>query len=121
MPPRPVLIYDGECSICRSSVAWVRKQDAWGAIELLPFQDPACAGRFPALSREKCLRAVYFADETGTLSRGADAVGRVLERLPGTHWLGRTLRLPPVRPLARLGYEIVARVRPRDRCAVTFD
>jgi predicted DCC family thiol-disulfide oxidoreductase YuxK len=115
-----VLIYDRECSLCRASVAWVRRRDTGEAIELLAFQDPACARRFPALGGEKCLRAVRFADESGALSRGADAVGLVLERLPGTRWLGRGLAFPPLRALARLGYEVVARVRPRDRCPVTF-
>ena len=119
MPDRPALLYDGACSLCRRTADWVREHDRAGAIELLPFQDPACAHRFPALLSAECVRAVQFVSEAGRVSSGADAVREVLERLPGMRPLARLLRWPPLAALARAGYEVVARLRPRDRCSQT--
>lgn len=113
------LLYDGECSLCRAFVAWVKARDPGGAIELLPFQDPGVAARFPSISPARCLRAAQFVTEAGHVAGGAAAVREVLLRLRSTEWLGRTLRFPPLFWLARAGYWIVARVRPKDRCTIS--
>lgn len=116
MSARPAVVYDGECSLCRHSVEWARRRDREQAVEFLPFQDPTCAIRFPAVPRARCLRAVQFVAESGEVFSGADAVRETLARLPGTRGWAPLLRFPPLRALCRLGYEIVARVRPRDSC-----
>ena len=113
----PTLVYDGECSLCRRAVAWVEQRDGSGAIELLPFQDPGFAARFPEIPRSQCLNAAQFVAASGRVVAGAAAVREVLLLLPSTRWLGRALRVPPVFWLAQLSYALVARLRPRDNCA----
>ena len=40
---RPMLIYDGECGICRSAVTRLRLWDRNGRLDYVPFQDSSVA------------------------------------------------------------------------------
>lgn len=39
-PPRPVLLYDGECGLCAACVRLLRRLDAGGRLAFLPLQHP---------------------------------------------------------------------------------
>lgn len=115
----PALLYDGACSLCRRSVAWVQARDPDRVLELLPFQDPSVATRFPTVPRAQCLRAAQFVSDEGRVFAGAAAVREVLALLPSTRRLAALLRVPPFFWLARGVYWMVARLRPRDRCTLS--
>jgi predicted DCC family thiol-disulfide oxidoreductase YuxK len=106
--PRPVLIYDGECSFCR---AWV---DFWrsltgDALEYLPFQQ--ASKRFPDVPLEDCRKAVQFITPEGRFP-GAEGVCRFLAGVPGYRWLFWCYRfIPGFAALASLTYRFIANHR----------
>lgn len=107
---RPVLIFDGRCGFCRFSVAWLHARTG-DAVEYLPAEDTGA--RFPALSPGALARAVHLVEPDGRMSTAAEAVFRTLQlgagrRLP----LAVYSHVPLARPVAELGYRVVALSRP---------
>ncbi len=116
-----VLIYDGDCALCRSSALWImRRAMAGGAseFELLPCRSSARLQRFPQVREETCLAAMQLVLPDGRVLGGADAVPEILLRIPRWRWLARFFALPGVRPVARRIYAWIARNRMRLSCAV---
>jgi predicted DCC family thiol-disulfide oxidoreductase YuxK len=106
-----VLVYDGECRLCRRSAAWIRRRDRAGAIELLPYQDPTLRERFPELPIERCRESIQLLTPGGGRVEGAAALEATLRLLPGVRRLAPGFRIPGVRPLADSVYRQVARRR----------
>jgi len=103
----PTLIYDGECGICRQSVALVKRWDREQRLRYVPFQDTAAVARFGiALPRLAAAMHLVFAD--GRVYPGADAIPKLLELFPGKRWLAPLFRIPGVLPLARRIYAWIA-------------
>lgn len=120
MPAAPaVLIYDGECPVCRASALWImRLALAGGALEILPCRSEERARRFPGVAEAACLEAMQLVLPDGHVVAGADAVPDLLRRLPGLGWLARAFDLPGARPLARHAYAWIARNRLKISCAL---
>jgi len=74
-PPKPLLIFDGDCAFCRF---WIRRwqQITRDGVEYLPLQDDRARARFPELAREQLERSVHFIESDGRVYRGAEAVFR---------------------------------------------
>jgi lipase maturation factor 1 len=107
-PPKPLLVFDGDCQFCRRWIA--RWKSATGdAVDFLPFQDEAVAGRFPEIPRQDFDQAVHLILTDGSVCRGAEAVLRALAE-GGRHcWLLRLYKkLPPFAEVSELLYEEVA-------------
>lgn len=116
-----VLIYDGDCSMCRASALWLmRRAIAGGAteFEIIPCRSPARRQRFPQVSDEACMMAMQLVLPDGRVLAGADAVPEILERIPRWRWLRRLFDLPGVRPVARRVYGWIARNRMRLSCTL---
>jgi predicted DCC family thiol-disulfide oxidoreductase YuxK len=113
---RPTLIYDGECGLCRSSVALLRRWDREQLIALVPFQDQARVAAFgiplPALAAAMHL---VLPPPDGRVFAGADAAPEILRLLPGKRWMAWGFRIPGIAPLARCLYAWIAQ---RRRCLV---
>lgn len=105
------LIYDGECRICRRSVAWVRGIDRFGAVETIPYQDPEVPERFPEIPAERYPEAMQLVAPDGRRWEGGWAVEELLGLFPQWRWTGVIFRIPGMRRLVRWGYGIVARNR----------
>ncbi|MGH7277781.1 MAG: thiol-disulfide oxidoreductase DCC family protein [Candidatus Rokuibacteriota bacterium] len=118
LPVTPaVLIYDGECAMCRASALWLmRLALAGGALEILPCRSPVRLARYPQISEAACLRAMQLVLPDDRVLAGADAVPELLVRIRGLGWLARVFALPGVRPLARRVYAWIARNRMRISC-----
>ncbi len=108
-PPKPVLIFDGDCTFCRRWIArW--KQSTQDQVDYVPLQSDRVAAEFPELSRSDLETAVHLVEPDGRVCRGAEAVFRSLATAhPRLPWIYR--RLPGVAPLTELAYGIVARNR----------
>ena len=114
-----VLIYDGDCSVCRSSALWImRRALSSGQLEILPCRSGARKQRFPQISEATCLTAMQLALPDGRVLAGADAVPELLRRVPGWGWLVGLFALPGARPLSRRVYAWVARNRMKISCAI---
>ena len=106
--PRPVLIYDGDCSFC---IAWVGfwRSLTGDTLEYLPFQQ--ASERFPDVPLEDCRKAVQFITREGRFP-GAEGVCRFLAGVPGYGWLFWCYRfVPGFAALASLTYRFIANHR----------
>jgi predicted DCC family thiol-disulfide oxidoreductase YuxK len=118
---RAVLIYDGDCPMCRASALWLlRRAMAGGArdLEILPCRSPARRRRYPQVTDEACLTAMQLVLPDGRVLAGADAVPEILRRIPRWRWLAGIFDQPAVRPLARRLYRWVADNRMRLSCGL---
>ncbi len=116
-----VLIYDGECSMCRSSALWLmRRAIAGGAteFEIIPCRSSVRLQRFPQVSEEACMAAMQLVLPGGRVLAGADAVPEILERIPRWRWVRLAFDLPGTRRLARRAYAWIARNRMRVSCVL---
>jgi predicted DCC family thiol-disulfide oxidoreductase YuxK len=102
------IVFDGDCGFCTTSAHWLEDHST---ITVVPWQrtDLAALG----LTEAEVTTAAYWVDGTD-VRRGARAVAMALRRC-GQPWrlLGVLVDLPPVRPLAALGYRLVSRYRHR--------
>ncbi|MCQ4082035.1 DUF393 domain-containing protein [Streptomyces sp. RB6PN25] len=111
MRTRPVLVYDGDCGFCTTSVTFAERR-------IRP-QCEVTAWQFAQLSelgttQQRAEREVLWILPDGTVHGGAQAVARLLLSA-GSGWavLGALLRLPPLRWAAAGVYRLVANNRER--------
>ena len=112
-----VLIYDGECAMCRASALWLmRLALAGGELEILPCRSAPRRARFPQISDEACMAGMQLVLPGGRTLAGADAVPELLRRIRGLGWLATLAELPGARALSRRAYAWIARNRMRLSC-----
>jgi predicted DCC family thiol-disulfide oxidoreductase YuxK len=110
MTQRFRLFYDSECPICRREVAWLKRRDRNGNLEL---EDIAALGFDPApygLNREEVSRLLHGVRHDGVVVKGMQAVREAYQAL-GLGWLLAPTRLPGMRALSDLLYGWFARNR----------
>lgn len=108
---RPVLVYDGDCGFCTSSVRFLERYVPHRAdLAAFQFADLDALGTTSARAE----REVLWVDRTGRVSGGAEAVGRLLTDAGGA-WrvLGVVLRTVPLSWAAEAVYRAVAMNRHR--------
>jgi predicted DCC family thiol-disulfide oxidoreductase YuxK len=111
----PVLLYDGSCGFCASSVRFVLRHDRRGTLRFAALQSAfgqRVVARHPQL---RDADSVVWLDESATALEGSvsvrsDAALRIVEYL-GRWWtVARIIRLVP-RPLRDAAYDLIARHR----------
>ena len=109
-PPKPLLIWDGECHFCRR---WIER---WrvitgGEVEYAPYQE--IAERFPEIPREQFQRSVVYIDKNGQVFVAAAAVYRSLRCSRPKKWLWWSYqRVPGFAAVSELAYRVIAENRP---------
>jgi predicted DCC family thiol-disulfide oxidoreductase YuxK len=109
-PEWPLLIYDGDCGVCR---LWV---DYWKSltgdrVRYAPFQDVAL--NFPEIPLEHFKQFVILIAPDGEIYRGAEAVFRVLGCYSGRSWLlWLYMRIPGFSSVSEAVYRLCASHRP---------
>lgn len=110
-PSLPVLVYDGDCAFCSSSVRvaqrWIRRMP-----HVVPYQraDLARLG----LTEQQCALAVQYVARDHRVHSAHDAVSATLLSAGKGWWvLGALLHLPGVHWLSGVLYRWVARNRHR--------
>jgi len=107
------VLYDGNCGLCRASVARLRRINRDGHIELLDLHDPRVSARFPQVNREEALRLMQAVDSAGKVYSGVDACARAGLALPGWKFIAWLLLVPGIHYVASKIYAWVARNRYR--------
>src|SRR5437762_5333666 len=74
-PPKPLMIWDGECHFCKRWIERWREITA-GEVEYVTYQE--AANRFPEIPIEQFKRAVAFIEPDGKAFFAAEAVYRSL-------------------------------------------
>jgi predicted DCC family thiol-disulfide oxidoreductase YuxK len=109
MAPRvPLLIFDGDCAFCTSSVDLLRRVvdrkqryavEPWQRVDLSVF----------GLTEHDCLEAAQFVAADGTVHSGHGAIAQALRHgAPGWRPVGWALTLPGIDALARWVYAWIA-------------
>src|ERR1700682_6656787 len=108
-PPKPLLIFDGDCHFCRRWIERWRDLTA-GAVEYAPFQE--VVQRFPEIPREAFERAVQFIETDGAVFSAAEAVFRWLGHKRGRKWMIRSYEhVPGFAVITEAAYRVIARHR----------
>jgi predicted DCC family thiol-disulfide oxidoreductase YuxK len=108
-PPRPLLVYDGDCGFCRYWVDYWRRLIGDG-IDYAPYQE--VLEQFPDIAPSSFERAIYLIEPGGRRRRAAEAAFAVLARAPGRGagaWAYRWL--PGFAWIAERVYALIARHR----------
>ncbi|MFH8346066.1 thiol-disulfide oxidoreductase DCC family protein [Streptomyces sp. NPDC018045] len=111
MRTRPVLVYDGDCGFCTTSVRFAeRRIRPRCTVTPWQFTDLEALG----VTRERAEHEVLWITPAGRVYGGAQAVAKLLMSARGA-WAvpGALLTLPPLRRLAHAGYRLVADNRHR--------
>jgi predicted DCC family thiol-disulfide oxidoreductase YuxK len=115
-PPKPLLIWDGECLFCRRWIERWRDMTA-GEVDYANAQE--VAEKFPEISREDFERSVVLIEPDGQTYCGAEAVYRSLRCRSSKRWLAWSYNhLPGFAQVSEFFYRIIARHR-RSGSAVT--
>jgi predicted DCC family thiol-disulfide oxidoreductase YuxK len=107
---KPLLVYDGTCGFCKRWIA--RWREAVGdRAEFAASQE--AGARVPRIEPSAFAEAVHLVEPDGTISRGAEAVFRLLALRPGRGLgLFAYRSLPGFRPVSEACYRLVAGHRP---------
>ncbi len=108
-----LLLYDGDCPLCRRSVEWVRRLDRRNRLAYVPFSEaPDRLAAHPGLWPLDTDR-VWLVSPDGRAVSGADALPELLAVLGRFPLLVPVLRHRFMLGLARLGYRVLASNRYR--------
>jgi predicted DCC family thiol-disulfide oxidoreductase YuxK len=103
-PGKPVLIYDGDCSVCRNAVEWIRGRAAPETFEYLSCHSEDLPRRFPRIEKTACLAAMHLVQQDGSVLAGEQAIPEILLRLRRLRWAAALFRLPFARSISRAFY-----------------
>jgi len=108
-PPKPLMIWDGECHFCKR---WIERWRAItaGEVEYITYQE--AANRFPEIPIEQFRRAVAFIEPDGKAFFAAEAVYRSLRYRSSRRWLAWSYdHVPGFAAVSELAYKFIARHR----------
>ena len=105
-PPKPLMIWDGECHFCRR---WIERWREMTRDEVDYETSQNVADKFPDIPRERFERSVIVIEPDGTVFFGAEAVVRSIRSRASTRWLAWSYdRVPGFAPLLEGFYGIIA-------------
>ena len=124
---KPILLYDGECGVCRRVARWVEASAAGGSngasIILMPVgDDPEALKRInPVLNIWDAYATNYLVLPDKSMKTGGEAVAEVLQILPNTKWFAWCFALSifgfrPFQKMLNLAYAILDDIRPIFGC-----
>src|SRR5690349_8165109 len=108
-PPKPLLIWDGDCHFCRH---WVERwRDITGdAVDYETSQN--AAAKFSEIPADQIRKSVTYINRNGEVFFGAEAVYRALQCRSSRNWLTWSYdHVPGFAVLSELSYRIVAQNR----------
>ena len=105
-----MLLYDGECRLCRFAARCVVRLDRRHEVAFLPLQDDAASGLLAALPENERLETWRIAQPDGSLTGYGAGVADLLDAMRLTRTAGRVLGLVPDPALEAL-YRAIARNR----------
>src|SRR5262249_46491792 len=105
-PPKPLLIWDGECHFCRR---WIERwrEITRDAVDYETSQN--VADKFPEIPREQFQGSVVLIEGDGAVFTGAEAVFRSLRCRSSKRWLAWTYyHVPGFAPISEGFYKFIA-------------
>src|SRR3972149_4771310 len=108
----PVILYDGVCNLCNSTVDFVLRHDTTGRFRFAAFQSGAGQSLIRRCPTEQPLGRAIILVQAGECHTRSDAILGILTLLPGAWTLLGGLRLVPG-PIRDWIYNLVSRNRYR--------
>jgi predicted DCC family thiol-disulfide oxidoreductase YuxK len=109
---KTTVYYNSACPVCRAGIDGQRERMRAGGVVDVEWidvhRDPRAVEQLGA-SLARVRERLHVRDADGRIHVGTDALAALFLRTPRQHRLGRALRAPCVRPLARLAYNAFAR------------
>jgi len=127
MQPKPILLYNDECGVCRSIASWVvesahrKSSDANLSVEPIGADPDALRALNPALDIWDAYATIHLLLPDGSMKVGGEAVAEVFRALPNTHWFAwlfgvSVFGFRPFQAILNLAYALLAGVRPLFGC-----
>jgi predicted DCC family thiol-disulfide oxidoreductase YuxK len=107
------VIYDDSCPICQAAADRVRHLDQLKSVQVIPISKTFVLNSQSLPFQSKMAEAICVLTPQGQLLAGSDALAVLASLLPRTRWIGRLLRLPGIKQIARPVYRLIARHRLR--------
>src|SRR6267143_32272 len=108
-PPRPLMIWDGECHFCKRWIERWRDITA-GKVDYATYQE--AVARFPEIPVEQFKRAVAFIEPDGEVFFAAEAVCRSLRYRSSRKWLAWSYdHVPGFAAISETAYKFIAHNR----------
>jgi predicted DCC family thiol-disulfide oxidoreductase YuxK len=125
--PRPILLFDDECGVCRRIAGWVRRsarlETGQSSIVVRPIgSDPgALRALNPDLDIWTAYATIHVVMPDGSMKLGGEAIAEVLRSLPRAKWFAWSFAITifgfrPFQMLLNLAYAVLADVRPIFGC-----
>ncbi len=84
LPPKPLMIYDGDCGFCRK---WINRWKFLTGDKVAYEAYQKAAGSFPEIPLARFEKAVQLIEPNGTVTQGAHAVIKTLALVPAFGWV----------------------------------
>src|SRR5438093_7728891 len=108
-PPKPLMIWDGDCHFCKRWIERWREITA-GDVDYATYQE--AAARFPEIPVEQFKRAVAFIEPDGEAFFAAEAVYRSLRYRSSRKWLAWSYdHVPGFAAISETAYKFIAHNR----------
>lgn len=111
LPQADVLIYDGECSFCRSQVERFHRLDGANRLAFVSLHDPSVRENYPDLSHEQLMEEMVLVDQSGNRHAGHHALQYLTWRLPKLRIFHPLFHIPLTGSLWQAAYKWVAKRR----------
>lgn len=102
----PVVLYDGECGLCRWTLGVLLRWDRRGALRPAALQSPEAAQLLADMPEERRMASLHVALPDGQVASGGEALTALASVLPGGAPLARLGAALPGLP--ERGYRLVA-------------
>ncbi len=127
LPTVPLLLFNGECAVCRAIAGWVapHAHDSRGVptLDERPIgDDPAALLKLnPKLGIWDAYETIHLLMPDGSMKLGGEAVAEVFRRLPVTAWFTPAFAvniggMRPFQALLNFGYLLLSDIRPLLGC-----
>lgn len=110
-PGSDIVIYDGHCRFCTAQVQNLARWDSRRRLSFLSLHEAEVARRFPDLTHEQLMAAMYVVSPKGQRYAGADAFRYITTKLPRLYLLAPFMHIPFTGPLWRWAYRQIAKRR----------
>jgi predicted DCC family thiol-disulfide oxidoreductase YuxK len=108
-PPKPLLIWDGDCDFCRLWIERWRQMTA-GKVDYITYQK--AADHFPEIPTDQFNRSLVLIQPDGIVLFAAEAVYRSLAKRRSREWLSWSYdHVPGFAAISETGYGLIARHR----------
>ncbi len=113
---RPMVLYDGDCPLCRREIAHYRRLDSAKRLHWVDAvnEPETLAGH--GLSLEQAMAELHVLDAAGHWQRGVDAFLVIWQHLPAYRWLAKLVTVLGLRRPLGFAYRHFAAWRYRQRC-----